>query len=202
MMQHKLDVVIGESFLCSDSTCVLSYNANRDKRFQTFVANRIAAIHEGSRASHWKYVDTGPTRQITRQEGCQLKSCVAANSGFVALTFCGRKNRLWPEQQTVVRDILEDDPEVKKEAKTAFVTTQADGKNDVWRRIISYFSSWFHLKKFIAWILRYRLKLLQSCRRRKEGVVNKASSKSYGSHEMRRKRGATHQWQNESRLAS
>ena len=164
MMQHKLDVVIGESFLCSGSTCVLSYNANRDKRFQTFVANRIAAIHEGSRASHWKYVDTGPTRQITRQEGCQLKSCVAANSGFVALTFCGRKNRLWPEQQTVVRDILEDDPEVTKEAKTAFVTTQADDKNDVWRRIISYFSSWFHLKKFIAWILRYRLKLLQSCR--------------------------------------
>ena len=94
MMQHKLDVVIDESFLWSDSTCVLSYNANRDKWFQTFVANRIAAIHEGSRASHSKYVDTGPTRQTTRQEGCQLKSCVAANSGFVALTFCRRKNRL------------------------------------------------------------------------------------------------------------
>ena len=70
-----------------------------------------------------------------------------------------------------MRDVPEDDPEVKREAKTAVVTNQADGENDVLRRIISYFSSWFRLKKFIAWILRYRLKLLQSCRRRKEGVV-------------------------------
>ena len=70
-----------------------------------------------------------------------------------------------------MRDVPEDDPEVKREAKTAVVMTQADGENDVLGRIISNFSSWFRLKKFIAWILRYRLKLLQSSRRRKEGVV-------------------------------
>ena len=58
-----------------------------------------------------------------------------------------------------------------REAKTAVITTQTDGENGTLGRIISYFSSWFRLKKFIAWILRYRLKLLQSCRRRKEGVV-------------------------------
>ena len=58
-----------------------------------------------------------------------------------------------------MRDVPEDDPEVKREAKTAVVTTQADGENDVLGRIISNFSSWFRLKKFIAWILRYRLKL-------------------------------------------
>ena len=68
-------------------------------------------------------------------------------------------------------DVPEDDPDVKREVKTAVVTTQADGENNVLRRIISYFSSWFCLKKFIAWILRYCLKLLQSCCRRKEGVV-------------------------------
>lgn len=70
-----------------------------------------------------------------------------------------------------MRDVLEDDPEVKKEAKTAVVTTQADGENDGLQRIISYVSSLFRLKKFISWILLYRLKLLQICRRRKEGVV-------------------------------
>ena len=69
-----------------------------------------------------------------------------------------------------MRNVPEDDPEVKREAKTDVVTTQADGENDVLGRIISNFSSWFRLKKFIAWILRYRLKLLQSSRRRKEGV--------------------------------
>ena len=32
-----------------------------------------------------------------------------------------------------MRDVQEDDPEVKREAKTAVVTTQADGENDVFR---------------------------------------------------------------------
>ena len=69
-----------------------------------------------------------------------------------------------------MRDVPEDDPEVKKEVKTAVATTQAGGENNVLRRIISSFWFWFHLKKFIAWILPYLLKLQQSCRRHK-GVV-------------------------------
>lgn len=84
--------------------------------------------------------------------------------------FLWKEESSWPEQQNVARDVPEDDPDVKREAKTAVVTTQPDGENNVLGRIISYFPSWFRLKKFIAWILRYRLKLLQSCCRRK-GVV-------------------------------
>ena len=38
-------------------------------------------------------------------------------------------------------------------------------------RIIRHHSSWYRLKKCIAWILRYHQKLLQACRRRKEGVA-------------------------------
>ena len=38
-------------------------------------------------------------------------------------------------------------------------------------RIIRHHSSWYRLKKCIAWILHYRQKLLQACRRRKEGVA-------------------------------
>ena len=59
MMQHELDVAVDEEFFWTDSTCVLSYIANKEKRFQTFVANRITAIHEGSRPDQWNYVDTG-----------------------------------------------------------------------------------------------------------------------------------------------
>lgn len=38
---------------------MLSYIANQDKRFQTFVANRITTIHDGSRPNQWIYVETG-----------------------------------------------------------------------------------------------------------------------------------------------
>ena len=160
-----------ESFLWSDSTCVLRYIANQHKRFQTFIANRIAAIHEESRASHWKYVDTGSNPAYDASRGLSAEELCCSKRWICGPDFLWKEESSWPEQQNVVRDVPEDDPEVKREAKTAVVTNQADGENDVLRQIISYFSSWFRLKKFIAWILHYRLKLLQSCRRRKEGVV-------------------------------
>ena len=55
-----------------------------------------------------------PTRQMTRQGDCRLKSCVAANGGFVALTFCGRKNSLglnsrmlWETFRKMIRKLRE-----------------------------------------------------------------------------------------------
>ena len=39
MIQRELDMKIDDTFFWTDSTCVLSYLANQDKRFQTFVAN-------------------------------------------------------------------------------------------------------------------------------------------------------------------
>ena len=58
MMQCELDIAVDDEFFWSDSTCVLSYIANQDKRFPTLVANRITTIHERSRPSRWNYVDT------------------------------------------------------------------------------------------------------------------------------------------------
>ena len=63
-------------------------------RWEVSNLRRIAAIHEGSRASHWKYVDTSSNPADDASRGLSMKSCVEANGGFVALTFCGRKNRL------------------------------------------------------------------------------------------------------------
>ena len=60
MMQHELDVAEDEEFFWTDSMCVLYYIENNEKRFQTFVANRITTIHEESRPDQWSYVDTGP----------------------------------------------------------------------------------------------------------------------------------------------
>ena len=56
--QNGLTLPIIESFFWTDSTCVLWYIKNQDKRFQTFVANRVATIHNASSLSQWKYVNT------------------------------------------------------------------------------------------------------------------------------------------------
>jgi len=55
--QNGLTLPITESFFWTDSTCVLWYIKNQDKRFQTFVANRVVTIHNASSPSQW-YVNT------------------------------------------------------------------------------------------------------------------------------------------------
>jgi len=65
--------------------------------------------------------------------------------------------------------VKDDDPEVKVESKVATVVTVA--QPDPVTRIMENFSSWYRIKKCIAWILRYRANLLRSVARRKANEV-------------------------------
>jgi hypothetical protein len=55
MVRHESDIRIDASQFWTDSTCVLGYLKNKNKRFQTFVANRIATILEASSPIQWRY---------------------------------------------------------------------------------------------------------------------------------------------------
>ena len=48
MLRQEIDFPINDSFYWMDSTCVLRYIANDERRYKTFVANRVAAIREHS----------------------------------------------------------------------------------------------------------------------------------------------------------
>ena len=58
LIRREIDMEINESHFWTDSTIVLQYICNEDKRFQTFVANRIEVIRSGSTPSQWHHVDT------------------------------------------------------------------------------------------------------------------------------------------------
>ena len=53
MIKQEISIPTDSSTFWTDSTCVLRYIENKDKRFQTFVANRISAILDQSTASQW-----------------------------------------------------------------------------------------------------------------------------------------------------
>jgi hypothetical protein len=42
----------------TDSTTVLAYVKNENRRFKPFVANRVSEIRELSKAEQWRYVNT------------------------------------------------------------------------------------------------------------------------------------------------
>ena len=54
----ELNLPVEETQFWTDSTCMLKYLENEDKRFQTFVANRISIIREMSSSEQWHYVNT------------------------------------------------------------------------------------------------------------------------------------------------
>ena len=58
MMQDELDLEINRVVFWTDLTAVLQYIANTNKRFHTFVANRLAIIHDRSTLDQWKFVQT------------------------------------------------------------------------------------------------------------------------------------------------
>ena len=58
IIKREVDMVVHSSTFWTDSTCILCYIENKDKRFQISVTNRVSAILDQSTAAQWRYVET------------------------------------------------------------------------------------------------------------------------------------------------
>lgn len=70
----ELTLLISESFFWTDSTCLLRSIENKEKRFQTFVANWIATIHEASTLPQWNYVNSTQSNPEDASRGVSVDS--------------------------------------------------------------------------------------------------------------------------------
>ncbi|KAK3886574.1 hypothetical protein Pcinc_009223 [Petrolisthes cinctipes] len=59
---NALEIPVGRIHFWTDSTAVLRYIRNTKSRFHTFVANRLAIIHDGSRQDQWRHVPSCETQ--------------------------------------------------------------------------------------------------------------------------------------------
>ena len=152
MVHHELDIEICRSVFWTDSTVVLQYIQNEDRRFHTFVANRISAILTSSSPSQWRYVNTdlNPADDVSR--GLSAQEIMSDNRWFKGPHFLWQDEEVWP-RNPVPQPVPETDPEVRKDP--AIYTTQTDS-NQIFDRIVQRRSSWFYLKKDIAHLLRVR----------------------------------------------
>ena len=165
MIRRELDIPIDNSWFWTDSTSVLKYIANNETRFKTFVANRLAIIHDGSRLHQWKYVPTKQNPSDCASRGMSGKTLKESKFWSSGPDFLWQSEDNWTEQPVMTS--LVDDSEVKRECKSNVidVVTSASFTDEVEKR----FSSWHRLKRCVAWILRYIGTLLEACRSRKEG---------------------------------
>ena len=162
----EIGITVGQSIFWTDSTCVLGYIANEDKRFHTFVANCVAAIHEATSPSQWKHVGTTQNPADDASRGLSAEGLLMKKRWIQGPDFLWKSEDAWPSQQYSVLSVVENDPEVKREPEV-FSTNAEPGLT--LGQLFGRFSQWHRLKTFVAWILRYRANLRRAVVCRKSG---------------------------------
>lgn len=172
MIRRELDIPIRESIFWTDSTIVLQYINNRERRFQTFVANRIAMIHSGSAAKQWRHVPTSlnPADDVSR--GLTSGELIGKKSWIQGPEYLWGEADKWP--QGPVLPVLGQDPEVKVvKVKVDSYQTNQLGSTDVLQTLFERRSSWYKLKRDVGWILRFKCYLRCKVSKEKDSNIEK-----------------------------
>ena len=137
--------------------CVMSRMRHR---YHTFVSNRVALIRDGSGPNQWNNVggDNNPADHTS--QGFKADNFLRQAHWLTKPEFIWQHESLWPMQVEAVGDISDEDPEVKWEVK-AYTTSLRKGC-DPPLEYSQKCSSWFHLQKVIAWLIRYKDNLLRA----------------------------------------
>ncbi|XP_041461181.1 uncharacterized protein LOC121412436 [Lytechinus variegatus] len=149
-LQEELDVPVNETFYWTDSTAVLQYIRNESRRFHTFVANRVAKIHEASHVSQWRHVGTKNNPADDGSRGMTAKELIDNPRWLQGPQFLQQDEENWPAPPEVIQELSADDLEVKK-VQVHTITS----KNPV-DELITRYSSWISLLRGVAWLLRYK----------------------------------------------
>ena len=156
-IKEELTLPIHEVTFWTDSTIVLQYINNSHTRFQTFVSNRLATIHDISTPSQWRHVssDLNPADYASRgfnpHERTKLKIWLEGPS------FLLKDESQWPNQPTQLPEIDENDQNVKRSKKVQAHAVMQDQGFD---SLVYHYSSWYGLKKALAWLSRFKNYLL------------------------------------------
>ena len=164
MLKVELQLPLEKSCFWTDSTSVLKYIRNEDRRFQTFVANRIASIRRATNVSQWRYIHTTQNPADEASRGLMIDRFLANRRWIEGPEFLQKAEEAWPVN-ILDSSIAADDPEVKKELMVNAVIIE--DTQTATQRLMSYFSDWNRLKKSVAWFLKIRKLLQEVVRKRK-----------------------------------
>lgn len=165
MLRAELQLPLDQSTFWTDSTSVLKYIRNEDKRFHTFVANRVTTIRDATHISQWRYINTKDNPADDASRGMKVEDLLNGGRWIEGPKFLFKPEKDWPSDITEAT-IACDDPEVKKEVTVNAIVSQ-DSLNAA-DQLIACFSDWGRLKIAVAWFLKWRSILLQLKERRKD----------------------------------
>ncbi|XP_043231303.1 uncharacterized protein LOC122386295 [Amphibalanus amphitrite] len=151
------DAVVGElsqrpdDIVCwTDSKVVQQYIDNEARRFKTFVANRLAEIHELTRDASWRHVPGRLNPADDASRGLHV-SALAHNCRWIAgPDFLREDVDQWPPVEKLAP--LADNEEEQKQATSVNVIAASTRPEEP---DPAKYSSWIKYKRVVGWIKRF-----------------------------------------------
>lgn len=165
-LKRALELEIKDSVFWTDSTAVLQYIRNTRRRFHTFVANRVAAIHEATKAEQWRHVSSADNPADDASRGMWGTEMAAGGRWIQGPPFLKKDEKYWPKYPYPISEIGDTDPEVKKEG--IILVAKINKSAEVLEKICAHPSSWFQLKRNVAWLRKF---IRWRCNLSEEGQV-------------------------------
>ena len=180
MLQKELDIPLESTTFWTDSTAVIRYVENENRRFQTFVANRIAIIRDRSKSAQWRFVDGTLNPADLASRGLTAVKFLKSNVWMNGPDFLWKPRSSWPERPESLQstEVPLDDPELKRNTISGITNVHNTSlKEDFLLNLLQGISSWYYALKLVAWILRYRRKLIEAIQKRKQKLFRSKESR-------------------------
>ena len=116
LLLEELEMSLEESVYWTDSTIVLWYLQSTEKRFQTYVANRVAKILDHTTPFQWRHVPTTENPADDASRGMAAKDLVRSERWIKGPSFLYQEESCWPRQPAFNCVELEDMTGVKPPA--------------------------------------------------------------------------------------
>lgn len=163
MMRSDLQLQLERSCFWTDSSTVLKYINNENRRFRTFVAYRISVIRGATHPVQWQYVHTSQNPADSASRGLTVQKLLNSKTWLTGPEF------LWKEEETwipcKVQSVIDNgDPEIKGEISVNATSVKSSNAPC---QLITYYSDWKRLKTAVAWVLKVRKVLLELSQKRK-----------------------------------
>ena len=156
LLREHIEIPLVESIYWTDSTIVLHYIRNSERRYQTFVANRVAEIRNHTHSENWRHVDSqlNPADDVSR--GMTAKELCESSRWIKGPSFLWKTSDQWPTQPALDYS-LDTELEIKKQHIMYGIQC---GDVDTVEKLVTKYSSWHKLQRAVAWWLRLKQILL------------------------------------------
>ena len=150
-VSREIEYQLDKTVFWTDSMIVLGYIANTKKRFKTFVANRISAIHESSTPNQWRHVPGKENPADLASRGIRATDAQRLRFWLTGPKFLWEHESKWPNTKDSV-ELDEKDIEIRKDC-VVYATTKEES---ILESMFDRYSDFHKLSRAVAWLLRFK----------------------------------------------